>query len=221
MGTNMPGDNHDALEWLEGRITGWVADPAAIGLTSAVVSDLAADIIDTRTSFTSVEQIRQGSKAATTAFHLNGDDMRTNASNAIATIKSFAVNSADPPAVYTAAGITPPDPQSPVAPPEQPTGLKATLNGDGSVTISWEARGPVGTVYNVSRKLATETVFTFIGQGAAQDKQFIDATVPAGTITAAYIIQGVRGGNLGLMSNAMTVFFGTADAGAGEMGLAA
>ena len=155
MGTNMPGDNHDALEWLEGRIAGWVADPTAIGLTSAVVIDLAADIADTRSSFTGVEQIRGDSKAATTAFH---------------------------------------------------------LNGDGSVTVSWDARGPTGTVYNVSRKLATEAVFTFIGQGAAQDKQFIDATVPAGTITAAYIIQGVRGGNLGLMSNAMTVFFGTADA---------
>ena len=221
MGTNMPGDNHDALEWLEGRIAGWVADPAAIGLTSAVVIDLAADIADTRSSFTGVEQIRGDSKAATTAFHLNGDDMRANASGAIATIKSFAVNSADPPAVYLAAGITPPDPRTPVAPPEQPSGLKATLNGDGSVTVSWDARGPTGTVYNVSRKLATEAVFTFIGQGAAQDKQFIDATVPAGTITAAYIIQGVRGGNLGLMSNAMTVFFGTADAVSGEMGLAA
>ena len=76
-------------------------------------------------------------------------------------------------------------------------------------------------MYKVTRKLATEAVVTCIGQGADEDKQCIDATVPAGTITAAYIIQGVRGGNLGLMSNAMTVFFGTADAGAGEMGLAA
>ena len=221
MGSNMPSTNHDALEWLEGRITGWVANPAAIGLTSAVVSDLAADIADTRTSFTSVEEVRGDSKAATSAFHLNGDEMRTNASNAITSIKSFAVNNADPQAVYTAAGITPPDARTPVGPPEQPSGLKATLNGDGSVTVSWDARGPVGTVYNVSRKLATEAVFTFIGQGAAQDKQLIDSAVPAGTITAAYIVQGVRGGNLGLMSNAMTVFFGTADAGAGEMGLAA
>ena len=46
MSTNLPGQDTPALEWLEARINGWVADPAGIGLTSAVVTDLATDIIN-------------------------------------------------------------------------------------------------------------------------------------------------------------------------------
>ncbi|MCH9057528.1 MAG: hypothetical protein IIB55_02745, partial [Planctomycetes bacterium] len=71
------------------------------------------------------------------------------------------------------------------------------------------------------RRLATETGFTFVGQGDGSDKSFSDSTVPPGTTSATYIIQGVRGSRTGLQSQPIVVFFGTADADAEGLGLAA
>ena len=109
MGTNMPSNDNAALVWLEGHIDQWVASAATIGLTDGQTSDLAAKITDTRTTFTSVEQIRSDSKAQTVAYHSKAVGMRDTASDMIADIKSFANTASDPNAVYTTAGITPAD----------------------------------------------------------------------------------------------------------------
>ena len=221
MGTNLPSANHTALEWLEGHIAQWAANAAGIGVTSSVVADLASTIADTRTAFVSTETIRADSKTATNNFHAIADGMRAEAAPIVANIKNFAENSADPQAVYTLAGITPADPPSPALPPEQPGNLSATLNGDGSVTIEWDGRGPTGTVYILRRKLAAETAFTQIGQGDSRVKSFTDFNVPSGTASALYTVQGVRGSDASPVSPALTVLFGTADAGAEGLGLAA
>ena len=89
------------------------------------------------------------------------------------------------------------------------------------MTIDFNGRGPTGTVYIVRRKLGTETTFTQLGQGDGRLKNFRDASVPAGTANALYRVQGVRGSDASPVSPALTVLFGTADAEAGEMGLAA
>lgn len=209
MGTNMPSTNHDALEWLEGHIAQWNTNFAAIGLTSAQVTDLMADVVAVRGNFTSVEAVRADSKAKTSQFNINAAAMRAKASPLISTIKSFAATSDGSATVYTLAGMTPKDPGSPAQPPAQPTGLKAVLNGNGSVTVSWDGTGPTGTVYNVARKLPTESTFTQIGQSGARDKEFTDTSVPPATASAVYTVEGVRGSETGPISNAMTVFFGT------------
>ena len=216
MGTNMPSTNHDALEWLEGHIAQWNTNFAAIGLTSAQTIDISGTVVNVRADFTSVETVRASSKAKTNDFDTSAAAMRAKASTLISTIKSFASTSGDAAAVYTLAGMTPKDPSSPMAPPEQPTGLKAVLIGDGSVTIEWDGRGPTGTVYNITRKLPAETVFTFIGQSGSRVKEFNDASVPPATASAIYMVQGVRGSDVGMVSQAMTVFFGAIDGAAEE-----
>ena len=209
MGENMPGYNPDALTWLESRIATWQADPAGIGLTSALVATLATDITGTRTDFTSVQTVRGDSKNATEAFKVSGDGMRANASLLISTIKAFADASANPQLVYDAANVSPKDPPSPAPAPSQPTNIKRVVEPDGAVTLRWEASAPTGAIYNVTRKLAAETGFTFVGQGDGSDKSFTDSTVAPGTTTATYLIQGVRGDKTGLLSNPIVVFFGT------------
>jgi hypothetical protein len=86
------------------------------------------------------------------------------------------------------------------------------VQSDGSIKVQWDATGPAGTIYNVTRQLPGETEFAFIGQGDGSDKSFIDATVPAGTASASYRVQGVRGPLVGLQSVTFTVFFGAAGA---------
>ena len=214
MGLNLPNDRRQSLVWLEGRIDGWNTNFASIGLTSAQVTDLAGDIISTRTSFTSVQAARTEAKAETQSWYTNADELHTKAAELITLIKSFAANSRSSAAVYLAADMTPRNPPSPAPPPEQPGNLKATLNGDGTVTISWDGRGPTGTVYNVSRRLPAETSFAFIGQGDGRDKSFTDATVPTGSASALYIVQAVRGSDVSTPSSAFNVLFSSGDAGA-------
>ena len=225
MGDNMPGSNTPAQQWLEARIAAWAAGPAAIGLTSAQVTNLAADITDARDSFTSVQTIRGDSRNATASYDDKATAMRHNASPLIANIKNFAENQADPQVVYDAANVSPKDPPSPAPAPSQPTNIRRVIEPDGAVTLSWDAIAPVGAIYNVTRRLATETGFTFVGQGDGSDKSFSDSTVPPGTTSATYIIQGVRGSKTGPQSQPIVVFFGTADAETGGaevgMGLAA
>ncbi|MCH9058096.1 MAG: hypothetical protein IIB55_05655, partial [Planctomycetes bacterium] len=72
-------------------------------------------------------------------------------------------------------------------------------------------RGPVGTAWFVSRQLAGETNFSFLGQ--ADGKSFVDSTLPAGTVTATYTVHGARGNLTGLPSDPVTFYLGNADAG--------
>ena len=214
MAENMPSYDIAALVWLEARIGGWVADPTAIGLTSGTANDLLGDIVTARGSFTSVQAIRGDAKLATGTFRTNAKAMRDNASLAIAEIKSFANNAPIPQTVYDAANVSPQSPRTPAAPPTQPATLTAVLNGDGSVTINFEGTGPVGTVWQVTRKLPLETAFTFIGNADVADKSFTDVNIPTGSASATYQVQGVRGSIVGPVSFPFTVPFGTADAGA-------
>ena len=214
MSENMPGNDNAALIWLEGHITQWTDSLGAIGLTSAQTLNLVGEIDDARTAFTSVQGIRADAKAETTLYHDKAKAMRLSASDMINDIKNFAQNAADPGAVYVLAGLSQADPRSPVAPPEMPSILNAALNGDGSVTLNFSGRGPVGTVWIVSRKMAGETSFTQIGQGDSITKSFTDTSVTPGLVSAAYLIHGVRGSVTGPVSSALTVYFGSADGGA-------
>ncbi len=221
MGTNLPSEDNAALAWLEGHIAQWVASPATIGLTSGQTTDLAAKITDARNAFTGVEQIRGDSKARTVSYHTRAAGMRATASDMIADIKSFANTAADPNLVYTTAGITPADPRSPASPSEQPVALTASLGGDGSITIGFAGRGPVGTVWEISRKLAGETGFTHLGHADVATKSFTDTTITAGVATAMYQVRGIRGSLTGPASFPITVQFGNNDGGAAELGMAA
>ncbi len=221
MGTNMSGQNVQALTWLEARIASWVADPTGIGLTSGQTTSLATEITNARNAFTSVEAIRTESQNKTTTFKTVADGMRQSAAPMIANIKNFADNAADPDLIYTAAGVLPTDPRSPAAPPSQPSTLDAKLNGDGSVTINFQGTGPTGTAWQVQRKLALETSYTFIGNADVATKSFTDVNIPAGVASATYQVQGIRGSVLGPVSFPFTVPFGTADAAASESSQAA
>lgn len=211
MGRNMPSQNQPALTWLEGHIAQWTADPASIGLTSAQTTDLLSRLVDTRGSFTSVEAIRADSQATTNEFNTKAVNMRKAASLMIADIKSFANNQTDPAPIYTAAGITPTGPKTPVGAPEQPAGMTTAVNGDGSITLNFTGRGPTGTVWEVTRKLAGETSFSHVGHADVTTKSFTDNTVPSTVSSATYLIRGVRGNDAGLYSVPFGVQFGSSD----------
>ena len=208
MSTNMPEGRKQSLEWLEEIIAQWTTNDINIGLTSAQVTDLNSDITGARTDWTSVETIRNDSKVTTQDWYTNADEMRAKAATYITTIKGFAETSNDPAAVYLLAGLTAKAAPKPVAPPATPSIANAVLNGDGSLTINFIGTGPMGTVWEVSRKLAGETSFTIIGSADASTKSYTDNTVPTGADSATYIVKGKRGSISGLPSFPLTAQFG-------------
>jgi hypothetical protein len=210
MARNVPHGRIASLQWLEGIYPVWSANAASIGLTSAQTLDLAQDVVNTRGAFTSVTDIRAESKAKTQTFYSQSDALSTKAGALLTIIKGFAKASTDPEAVYQLAQITGKAPPSPVPAPQQPTIFSARLGGDGSVTIDYIGNGAIGTVWQVSRKCAAESTFSFIGNADARTKSFTDTTLPAGTAGADYQVQGVRGSETGQASFPLTVRFGTA-----------
>jgi hypothetical protein len=212
MGTNLPRSRTAALAWIEGHLTDWNTNQAAIGLTSASVIDLTQDAANARAALTSVEQIRAASTAKTQDFYSKVDTAHKQASDMVATIKAFAENTDTPATVYALANITGKNPPTPAQPPETPAITSAQIAADGNVTIGFTGRGPTGTVWLVSRKLDTQTSYTFLGQ--SDGKVFIDTTLPIGVTTATYVVKGVRGTLSGLSSPPTTFQLGNVQGGA-------
>ncbi len=210
MTTNLPGRDLPAIEWLEARISTWNDNAIGIGLTSASVLNLATEIANARGSFTTTQSIRAESRAKTSDFYAKSKVMHDDAAVLIQAIKAFADASQTPAVVYTLAQVSPADPASPALPPSQPVSLRYRVLSNGSVRLEWDAIGPTGTIYNVTRQLPGETSFIFVGQGDSSDKSFVDSTLPAGSASASYRVQGVRGPLTGIQSVTFTVFFGIA-----------
>ena len=208
MGTNLPGYNPDAINWLEAHIDAWQASPAAIGLTDQEVADMAAFITAARESATDASTLRAAAQGATAEAKAEADAMRLFAAPLVANIKNYAENSVDPSEVFLASLILPRKASAPVAPPAQPTKLMPSLNGDGSISLTFEATGPVGSTWSITRKLHSESEFRHVGFAAPSPKVFTDCTIPAGEKSVTYSVQGIRGGSFGPASPLVTVQFG-------------
>jgi hypothetical protein len=216
MSRNLPSGHLATIEWLEARLAAWSADPAGIGITPAQIADLTAQLDQARTLYTQSQELRARSKAKTGEFYGQATIVHTVAASMIQNIKAFAATAANPSDIYAQANLSSPAGHSRSAPPTRPTNFDFKLLANGSAKLMWEATGPTGTNYNITRRLSGETDFTFIGQGDGTAKSFVDATLPSGTAHAAYRIQGVRGALVGPQSTTFTIFFGTVSGAAAE-----
>lgn len=184
MGTNMPQNRREALLWVESHVAAWNDNAAAIGLTPEAVASVIASATAARQDLTTSLAARASSKGATQTWYGSADGMKDLASEAVLAIKAFAEASGDPQAVYDLADITGTNPPSPAEPPAQPSDLRASLNNNGQVELTWKGKGPQGTYYLVTRQLAGEGSFAFMGDTTS--KAFTDTTVPAGKTSASY-----------------------------------
>jgi hypothetical protein len=208
MGRNIPASRRQRLQWMEGLIDKWTVNQAAIGLSSATVTALTDRINTARAAFTASEELHLNARAATANYHDKADAAHALASDVVQTIKAFAQNSTEPGGVYVLAGLTPKAAPSPVEPPDRPVITGLSLNSNGSVTVAWEGSGPTGTNYLVRRRIAGERAFVIIGQSGPSTKRLTDTGVPAGTPSATYTVQAVRGDDASPQSVASVIQFG-------------
>jgi hypothetical protein len=208
MGRNLPSENNAALAWLEGHIDQWQANPASMGLTQAQADDLAAEIVTARTRRAAADEARFAALAATQSYNAAGDAMRSTAGELIAIIKAFAQSGQNASSVYVAAGLTAARSRGPLPAPTIPVVTSCTMRATGDVALAFDATGPAGTVYTVSRKLDTETGYRLLGFASGNDKSFVDTALPAGSASATYVVQGIRGEKKGASSAPTTLSLG-------------
>ena len=88
-------------------------------------------------------------------------------------------------------GVTPIP--GPVGNPGTPSDLVAELLPGGAIKMTWRGNNPPGckgVIYQIARQDGMAGEFKYLG-GSGQ-RMFIDATIPNGTSTCVYRIQGTR-----------------------------
>jgi hypothetical protein len=214
MGTVLPRNPLEKVQFCENHTTPWSANAVAIGTTAAAVTDLQTKTTAARAAFNAQQAARQAAKVATSAYHQAVTAMASAASDIIKQVKAKAATGGD--SIYNLAEIPSPATPSPVGPPGTPYEFVAQLDQTGVLRLAWTCDNPAGasgTVYQVSRQIGATGAMQIIG--AAGDKKFTDPSVPAGTAQVTYRVQALRSTVAG-QPGEFTVKFGAAP-GSGEL----
>ena len=207
----VPNRPAEAYDFAVARQTIWSGIPTQIGLTAADATAMADSTDAFAQAFDAAVKARAASKAATEALSQAARTMRTRIADNVQKIRIFA-ESTNNPTVFSLAQIPVPASPSPLPPPEQPREIEAILNATGTLTLRFRANvGRGGSSFLVSRKLASETAFSFIGTAdvtRSAIKSFTDTTLPPGSNNVQYIITGQRGSVRGASSPVFTVVIG-------------
>lgn len=217
----------ERIQFCETHLPVWAQDPAAVGLTAAMVAELAAETAAARQAYDAAETARQASMAATHGLALAAEAMTGRVRGIVRTIKTFAQNQpgSQGAAVYSAAQIPAPSGPTPTPAPGQPTRVRVKLESAGGVTLSWEADSAAassGAFFTIARRLPGQSGYTDIGgapgtTARSRRMSFTDTTLPASAVAAGgatYTITGRRGDRVGPTSIAVSVQVGVGGAGA-------
>ncbi|VAX39868.1 hypothetical protein MNBD_PLANCTO03-1795 [hydrothermal vent metagenome] len=186
----LPQSDIQMIEWFEERVAGWIADPAAIGLTPDQAASLLTFAGTARAAYQAAQQARNTSKSATVTYHNGSSDLRGFGADLLKTIKAFA-EATDDPNVYALADVPPPAAPAPAGPPEPPTDVQGVITNDGAVELSWNGTLAYSTFYEILRKLDDETSWNLIS--SIGDKKFVDDTLAVGCTAVQYRVRAKRG----------------------------
>lgn len=189
----LPSSRSDQIAFFEAHQSAWESNLLLIGLVQADVDAIKALTLAARDSYSSAQEIRDQSKAATLQYHQDTDKMRTLGASLISTIKAYAEKTGND-NVYVLAQLPPPAPPAPLPAPATPTGLTTSISGSGLMTLTWDAAQAghtSGVIFLVARRRAGEANFTVLtGVQEPSYSEFI-GNACAGAIE--YQIRAVRG----------------------------
>lgn len=217
--STIPKSREEQINFFEQHVAVWANDPASIGLTSAMVTDLNGQTQAARSSFVTVEAARQTARAATTGYHGATDAMRATGGAAINAIRAFADASDNPSAVYQAAEIPPRAAPSPAPPPSAPTNITTTVYTTGEVELKWKVNQPRrgAEIFTVIHRRLNNTG-PYIEFASTGEKSFVDAKVPPGAQSVSYVLRARRGDQMSVPSDAVTQHLGVPGNGEGQGG---
>ncbi|HYE62169.1 MAG TPA: hypothetical protein VD997_09240 [Phycisphaerales bacterium] len=207
-GPVLPSKASDLINFVAAREEGWEDNLVALNIPPARIAALKAALAKAQASEAAQIKAKAAALAATTEYNTNTRLLRVEAAACVRDIETTARNSSNPGATYALGQIPAPKEPGTAPPPAQPRDLTAQIDSDGALTIKWKCSNPRGisnVVYQVKRRLNTGA---FVLLDVVGEKQFVDATIPAGTRSVAYIVTGKRGQQSGPQSALFTVQFG-------------
>ncbi len=165
----------------------------ALGIPAATATAFKSQVSNNQGLYTTQVNAQEVAKGAVGKQHEATRETRRMVADIIRAIDLTAANAADPASIYALAQVPAPASPSPAPPPGTPTDFKVGLNDDGAVLLSWKCPNPsgaAGTIYEVRRKPAGGTAYTYIG--ATGERKFTDDTLIAGSPAVTYQITAVR-----------------------------
>jgi hypothetical protein len=178
------------IQWAENHVAPFTTNAVAIGITSAIATSF-------QTKTEAARAALQARDAAAAALRDRNNDLRmamielSDAGGAIVnTVHAKADMVGD--SVYSLASIPVPKTPAPRSAPGPLSDLKAALNPDGSIDLTWtgDNGGSVGTVYQVYRQDTPSDDYEALG--VSGEKRWTDTTIPAGSSQVMYKIRALR-----------------------------
>lgn len=199
------------LEWYEQHQPVWATGYASIGLLTGDATLLGTKNTTARAAYNAHLAAQQGAKAATEAWYNAVADLGGFGATLIKKIGAKA--GVDGVGVYALAQVSSPAIPSPVGAPGTPTDFKVELDQSGVLKLSWKCSQPVnsvGVIYQIRRRTTPSAEFAFIG--ASGRREWIDATLPAGSSAVTYEVVATRSTAIGAPAQ-FNVNFGVGGAG--------
>ena len=210
----LPNTREEQIAFFEARLDLWTLNAAALNLAPADLVVFTSQVTAARDALSALETIRANARSATVAFENAWAAMIGPGRDYIRTIKAYAEMTNNPD-VYVKSDVPPPKPRGKAPPPALPANFSVALDQNGYLSLRWKCNnlGAQGTTYLVERRLNSAGNYALLGTVGAE-KEFLDKTVPAGTMQADYRITGKRAGITG-PSAVWTVRLGAADGAGG------
>lgn len=186
----------DKLTFYGVHLAKWAENAEALGVSEDAIAELGAKLAATKAAYDAQCQAQQLAQVATARLKNAADELSVVGSSIIQQIRSTAATGG--PGIYSLASIAGPSGPSPMAEPGTPRNLKYTLDAIGALHLKWSCRNPrgsTGTVYQVWRRIGFDGPLVYLaGVGG---KEFVDATIPAGTARVTYKVQALRSTGVG------------------------
>lgn len=190
----VPNSKLEILEFFEHRAPIWSADPPAIGLTLDQVSALTAALGEAQSKNAASYTAREASRTATAADNVALDTLTEIGAQLIKIIRAYAIQTGDPGVFETAQIPAPKDPE-PIA-PVNPSNVAASLLTSGALELKWDGVKSHGTTFVVLRSIVPgpgEPATPLAPIASVGAKRYEDNSIPAGTVSATYVVKAIKG----------------------------
>ncbi len=206
----LPSSKIGKLEYLERRVDGWDADPAAVGLVPAQSAAAVASTEAARDAYDAMLAARRHAEAMHDAWLGAMKTAEGDGRSCLRSIDAFAKNSAQPDVIYAAASVEPPRDKAPLGKPPTPTNITLSLDTQGRVNLAWGGTRHGGTVFAVQRRVAGvdgkqsawETIAT------VPERRLVDKATPSGVLNISYRVRGERVGGVSSYSSPVVLPLG-------------
>lgn len=202
-----PRKKQDNIAFFEQRNPIWAANAAALSLTPEETGQIDTLTTAARAAYDAAQLAASQAASATADQDLAIQAMRDFGGELIKQIRRNAEQTGDP-SLFALAQIPAPKEPAPI-PPVEASDLAFDLLNDGALELSWTGSVSTGTTYIVQRAItpAGGSQGTYQDIGFADEKRFVDTTIPAGTERVSYVVRAKKGSTITAGTAPITVRF--------------